>query len=68
MYCQNDPGHLVAIEFDDGVGHLDFAMMEGAFLGNRRFGGDGVIIRGLSMQTGEASRYALSAHPLGRTP
>jgi len=22
----DDPGHLVAIEFDDGFGHLDFAM------------------------------------------
>jgi hypothetical protein len=20
----DDPGHLVAVEFDDGVGHLDF--------------------------------------------
>ena len=28
----DDPGHLVAIEFDDGVGHLDFCHGDRAFL------------------------------------
>ena len=32
----DDPGHLVAIEFDDGVGHLDFCHGVRAFLGEQR--------------------------------
>jgi hypothetical protein len=33
----DDPGHLVAIEFDDGVGHLDFCHGEVGLLGNSAF-------------------------------
>ena len=39
----DDPGHLVAIEFDDGVGHLDFCHDgAGLFSENRAVGRDGV--------------------------
>jgi len=34
MYCQIDPGHLVAIEFDDGFGHLDFCHGRSGLFGN----------------------------------
>ena len=41
----DDPGHLVAIEFDDGVGHLDFCHAGSGLLGKRRVAGrDGVIM------------------------
>jgi hypothetical protein len=37
----DDPGHLVAVEFDDGVGHLDFCHVRSGLFGIARFGTDG---------------------------
>ena len=35
----DDPGHLVAIEFDDGVGHLDFCHDGSGLFGKQRVSG-----------------------------
>jgi len=39
----DDPGHLVAIEFDDGVGHLDFCHGDRAFWENSAGDGRGEV-------------------------
>ena len=66
----DDPGHLVAIEFDDGVGHLDFCHDgRGLFSENRAcWAGWSDYRRAIALQTGrrKPSRYAVSAHLLGR--
>ena len=44
----DDPGHLVAVEFDDGVGHLDFCHDgRGLFWKTARLGRGGVMIAAL---------------------
>jgi len=44
----DDPGHLVAIEFDDGVGHLDILPWQvGPFWKTARFGRGGMIASAL---------------------
>ena len=58
----DDPGHLVAIEFDDGVGHLDFCHDGGGlFWKTALMGGMGDYMRAIALQTGgrKPSRYAL---------
>src|SRR4029078_11283395 len=64
----DDPGHLVAIEFDDGVGHLDFCHDGGGLFGKPR--GDAGLVyysRDIAVQTGwrKPSRHAVSAQFLG---
>ena len=44
----DDPGHLVAVEFDDGVGHLDLGHgRPRLFEKTARFGMDGVVLPSL---------------------
>ena len=59
----DDPGHLVAIEFDDGVGHLDFCHDGGGLFSENRadWAGWSDYMRAIALQTGgrKPSRYAL---------
>jgi len=66
----DDPCHLVAIEFDDGVGHLDFCHGKPGLFGIARFGSGGVRNRPLShprYSTAQAPVKANAPHcrPIG---
>jgi hypothetical protein len=57
----DDPGHLVAIEFDDGIGHLDFCHRKSGLFGITRFGRGSLGGSGYSTATvqAEAERVGL---------
>ncbi|MHC2718602.1 hypothetical protein ACVMGE_001089 [Bradyrhizobium diazoefficiens] len=61
----DDPGHLVAIEFDDGIGYLDFCHDRGSLLGTALLARHGNIRRLLAPPRGgrKPRDYALLAHP-----